>query len=354
MATATEPEPERVVVAYHYPCPDGAFGALAAHVALRARGARVRWAPLKVFLPEAERIASLAAALAPDETLFLIDITGGAAFVAACCARARRVVVLDHHKTGEADLAAPALAGLANLERHFDMARSGATIARDYFGLPALLLGAGAGADADAARQRPDQVLRLFSLVEDNDLFRHALPDSKLFSAGLEDMRLEFDANAGGGGPDAVFSRLLALDADETIARGRVAVVEQDRVIGEELAAAFRVDIAGPAGGAPLMSCLAVVTRHPDLRSTQGNRLAAQSAAAGLAAAGAVVYEEAALGADTLKVSLRSVGDVDTTVVSSAFGGGGHKNASSFNAARSAVESWRGAGAAAAAAGVKA
>ena len=66
------------------------------------------------------------------------------------------------------------------------------------------------------------------------------------------------------------------------------------------------------------------------------------------------MYEEAALGADTLKVSLRSVGDVDTTVVSSAFGGGGHKNASSFNAARSAVESWRGAGAAAAAAGVKA
>ncbi len=31
-----------------------------------------------------------------------------------------------------------------------------------------------------------------------------------------------------------------------------------------------------------------------------------------------------------IKVSLRSIGDEDTTVISQAFGGGGHRNASSF------------------------
>ena len=61
----------------------------------------------------------------------------------------------------------------------------------------------------------------------------------------------------------------------------------------------------------------------------------------GLAAAGAVVYEEESLGAETWKVSLRSVGDVDTTPATKAFGGGGHANASSCNVARSVFAAWR-------------
>ena len=186
---------DSVVVAYHFPCPDGVFGALAAHLALAARGARVRWWPLQVFRPEAERVATLAASLAPHETLFLVDITGGAGFIAACCARARRVVVLDHHKTGAEDLAQPALAALPNLEAHFDMQRSGATMARDHFGVAALLAG-GSGADGanGAGAARAERVLRLFSLIEDNDLYRHALPNSKEFAAGFHDLGVDLDA----------------------------------------------------------------------------------------------------------------------------------------------------------------
>ena len=40
--------------------------------------------------------------------------------------------------------------------------------------------------------------------------------------------------------------------------------------------------------------------------------------------------QEAMQDSTKIKVSLRSVGDEDTTVVSQAFGGGGHRNASSF------------------------
>lgn len=40
------------------------------------------------------------------------------------------------------------------------------------------------------------------------------------------------------------------------------------------------------------------------------------------------------------KVSLRSLGEEDTTAISSALGGGGHRNASSFTAPAQDVDSW--------------
>ena len=56
---------------------------------------------------------------------------------------------------------------------------------------------------------------------------------------------------------------------------------------------------------------------------------------------GAVVYEEEALGDSLFKVSLRSTGDLDTTVVSKFYNGGGHKNASSFNILKTVFDTWR-------------
>ncbi len=51
----------------------------------------------------------------------------------------------------------------------------------------------------------------------------------------------------------------------------------------------------------------------------------------GLRAIAAIVYIEADLKDDTkYKVSLRSAPEEDTSVISKTFGGGGHKNASSF------------------------
>lgn len=44
-----------------------------------------------------------------------------------------RVCVLDHHKTSAAELTDPKVLSTANLEVHFDMQRSGATVAYDYF-----------------------------------------------------------------------------------------------------------------------------------------------------------------------------------------------------------------------------
>lgn len=43
---------------------------------------------------------------------------------------------------------------------------------------------------------------------------------------------------------------------------------------------------------------------------------------------------------DMIKCSLRSIGDVDTSAISKQFGGGGHKNASSFIVPLKEFHSW--------------
>lgn len=56
---------------------------------------------------------------------------------------------------------------------------------------------------------------------------------------------------------------------------------------------------------------------------------------------GIVAYEESAGGTGALwKVSLRSLPEFDTTPFSRHYGGGGHKNASSFVTSRDVYESW--------------
>lgn len=44
---------------------------------------------------------------------------------------------------------------------------------------------------------------------------------------------------------------------------------------------------------------------------------------------------------DTIKISLRSLGEEDTTAVTRALGGGGHRNASSCLVPVAAFEGWR-------------
>lgn len=350
----------KVIVCYHYPCPDGIFAALAAYLHCLCGpdpDVDLKVIPLTVYGKVEERL-KLANAFTKEHTVYLVDFTGGADFIAAACQNALKVIVLDHHKSGQEDLAAPALANLANLETHFDMNRSGATIARDYFKLPTLL-----------DPSRATAILKLFDYIEDNDLWRHKLPDSKLFSAGLNAWGLEFDIQKS----PRVFDKLMDLDFDKVVAKGREVIEEQDRIINAELETSFTIAIPFPKSESSAIAegeakrqktedaapdaaatepqpapfqCLAVVTTHPDYRSTQGNRLADKSAAAGngLLPAGAVVYVEEAMGAEgasKYKVSLRSIGDVDTTAVSKAYGGGGHKNASSFIVDKALFDSWR-------------
>jgi nanoRNase/pAp phosphatase (c-di-AMP/oligoRNAs hydrolase) len=77
-------------------------------------------------------------------------------------------------------------------------------------------------------------------------------------------------------------------------------------------------------------------------RSRLGNDLCERACNQGLASIGVVVYREDGMpDADTVKLSLRGAGDeTDTTPVSEAFGGGGHRLASSCIVRREEFEGW--------------
>lgn len=160
--------------------------------------------------------------------------------------------------------------------------------------------------------------------------------------------------------------------------QGQQALAEQQKLVAAVLEMAFPIALGGhdasdtqPGWG----RCLAVqvsqaVAKH---RSALGNALAEKSRQTGLRACGAVVYREAStvpvmmrhksfqlalsnscswhaspiaamqpdMAPDMAKVSLRSLGREDTTAVSQAFGGGGHRNASSCIISQADFDRWR-------------
>lgn len=168
---------------------------------------------------------------------------------------------------------------------------------------------------------------------------RHKLPGSKQFAAGMKDLGLELDVNKN----PAIFDTLAALKVANVVGRGAAALAEVDRVVALESGLAFVVKVPHPTRSTALW-CLAVKTKFPENRSTLGHVVATRSQAAGLDPVGAVIYTEAAMGdasATQYKVSLRSTGGFDVSVVAKGLGGGGHAGAASCCVPVAAVDGWR-------------
>jgi oligoribonuclease NrnB/cAMP/cGMP phosphodiesterase (DHH superfamily) len=302
---------KRVAVLYHSPCVDGAFAAYAAKLALGEEDV--------VYCGHNVNAAFDLERIRHCSHVVLLDYIGPEGFAEQLAATRESVTVVDHHKTAQASL--DALRQRPNVEVVFDLERSGATLALAHF-----------------APEVSEEMRQCFALVEDNDLWRHALPESRAFSAGLRRLLdLERESLLDDVGKLSL-AAVLAAGAEELQLEARRvqvregAVREMSHSVGEqeELERRYVVQI----GEARL---LAVDAQFPTLRSTVGNELAALSQAAGLAPAAAVCYADSGV----WKVSLRSLGDWDTTALSTRFGGGGHRNASSFAVDRTVWDSWK-------------
>lgn len=114
------------------------------------------------------------------------------------------VTILDHHKTAFESLCRNAILG-QNVTKVIDMQRSGATIAFDFFRNKLLaevstLRDNESGKDVAEVKYVPDNkvetVHKLFQFIEDGDLWRWKIPNSKAFSSGLKDLDIEFNVNA--------------------------------------------------------------------------------------------------------------------------------------------------------------
>jgi hypothetical protein len=267
----------------------------------------------------------------------MVDYCGPANFIPQLAPRVQRIVLIDHHKTA-ADLVTGWRASNsipANVEINLDMEHSGATLSYAYFAKQGELV----------ARDKRERIEKLFAYVEDHDLFRHKLPLSKEFNSGINARTIEMDPSKNPG----LWAELESLDPSVLIQAGQGIIAGENAIIDAELAGAFPIRLGGPEKNGAFGTCLAVITEHSDLRSEMGNRLSERSKAAGHRAMAAVLYLEEPpttppptdWKAAVYRFSLRSIGDEDTTAISSAFGGGGHKNASSFALPISALAAWR-------------
>lgn len=263
-----------IVVLYHGKCPDGFGGAYAA------------W---KKFGDSATYIPADHGDAPPEgldgREVYLVDFCYETAEEMSALARAtKRLVVLDHHESAKAFAeSAP--------EHVYDEARSGATIAWSYFhhGTP---------------------VPRLMQHLEDGDLYRYALPETRdIFSylLALPDDFLAWDELARALEDDAAREAVLKKAAAyteffEALARSSVERAKKVQFEGYEVyftASHPSITMKSYVGHelyAKLPPFALVVTAHPN----------------------------------GFGVSIRGDGTVDVAKIAEKYGGGGHPGSAGF------------------------
>jgi len=202
---------------------------------------------------------------------------------------AAAILVLDHHKTAEANLTTGGLAD--NIEVHFDMNRSGARMAWDMFN-----------------KQLPPPKMLLH--IEDRDLWRFNIPGTKEITAALFSYPMHYDT---------WYDLVINGDAESLRIEGQ-ALLRDHKLKCSKLIAdnSYMGKVAGwdvPMINAPHFYA-----------SDIGNDMCDD----GLYPFAAVY----SIDGECIKFSLRSVSKdqgIDVSEIAKLFGGGGHKNAAGFS-----------------------
>lgn len=267
------------LIVYHKSCPDGFCAAFIAH---------------KRY-PEAQLLARDHGLEPPYE-----EVTGKDVLVVdfswrtreqnlELARRARSFRILDHHKTAKA-----VLEGLEFAT--FDMERSGAGLAWDY------LFGVDSPSSDGEMMTRPWYV----SYVEDRDLWRHLLPQSKEVNAYL--MTLPFEESA--------WSQLDVITPEYAASNGRGALAQVEHYVREGRLQAQK-GVLNSVYNVKIVNAL-----YMNISELAGALAQEPGIDIGIG------YFER--GDGVMQFSLRSRTDVDVSAIASSLGGGGHKNAAGF------------------------
>ena len=270
--------PAPIYVIYHDECRDGFGAAWAAYKVLGHRkntGNPVHYVPSRYghSPPETD----------PDGYVYILDFSYNLETMNELFHRhSGRLTLLDHHKSAMEELQGK-IPGC-----HFDMNRSGAVLAWNFF--------------------HPFKTLPpLLAYVQDRDLWQWKLPFSRQVSAALQVSTLDFE----------VWSHL---DLETLALQGEALLEMVQQQVAEAVKAAEVLEIAG-------VSVPAVKTQ--ELVSETAERLLAINPDAPFV----VIYHESTDedGNPVIKHSLRSTnGRADVSAVARSLGGGGHANAAGF------------------------
>lgn len=281
----------QAVVLYHANCTDGFTAAYCFHKFMEPNygSENVKYIPVNYGQLFEYRQCK-------GKDVYILDFSFPRLGLLAICDIANEVTVLDHHKTAQADLENWADQP-ANLTLVFDMTRSGAGIAWDYFA--------------------PDGYPRsaLVNYVEDRDLWKFALEHSRPINAFINSKHRNFDNYKS-------MEDYIENYKYEAVAVGNALENEHARIcqdIADNLSRPCYFDFA-EFEGSRIEGLIANCTGH--FASEVGNILAKQSSTFG-----ATSYTDKD---GNLRVSLRSIGDFDVSKLAKLYGGGGHKNAAGF------------------------
>jgi len=226
----------------------------------------------------------------PDVTgldVAIVDFSYKRPIMVELAAKAKSILVLDHHKTAQADLDGLSIE-CPNVTVEFDMNRSGAVMAWQHF-------------------NHDLELPKFFEYLQDRDLWTKALPGVDEFTAALRSYPQDFEE----------WDRLCKGSVIDLIEEG-MSIQRYYRTLVEQAKkhAHTRV-VAGYA--VPVVNASMFMSSEVAGELAEGHPFAA-------------VYAETAT--DVIW-SLRSrEGGVDVSEIAKRFGGGGHKNAAGFTVPR--------------------
>lgn len=287
-----------ILVIYHDKCIDG-FGAV--YAAWKKFGTTADYLPWNYERPATELPSMV------GKDIYIVDFSFMPEQIEWMLKDANNITIIDHHKTlidcvednGYCDDAG---VSWPKLDIHYDLARSGAVLAWQFF--------------------HEEPVPQLLLHIQDRDLWQFKLKGTKEICAAL--------ANT------SIVERswqhwqflIDAFDADDKevmhsiYASGRAVIACQQELIDECIAQAGEPEIDG--FGNKIVTCNAPYS----IASELGIRIAELNPDC------IAVIWHASDKDKTVKHSLRSIGSVDCTPLAKQFGGGGHKNAAGFTLTR--------------------
>lgn len=273
---------QQTVIVYHGKCPDGFGGAYAAW---KKFGDTAEYIPMQYGKPIPEHM--------DGRDIIFIDFCFEQEKMDALRAVAQSVTVLDHHEGVRS--VATSFPGV------FDPARSGATIAWEYF-----------------HPQEPAPFL--FEYLEDYDLYRFSLPDTKALNAYLTLEPYDFERW------NEIIETLENPDTRlKLLERGRIYAEHTDKLIEHIGASADLVEFEGHT----VYLSGTVLQAFTDYL---GHNLATKQPPF------AIMVRPAANG---LRVSLRGDGTIDVAKLAQKYGGNGHPSAAAFKLDWNAPIPWK-------------
>lgn len=275
---------QHIVVLYHSGCPDG-FGA--AYAAWKKFGDSAEYIPVKYGEDVPEGLAG--------RDVYIVDFCYESdEAMQELADTIAKLVVLDHHESSRVRV--------ENVSEHvFDTNRSGSTIAWSYF--------------------HPDTPIpRLMQYLEDGDLYRYALPETRDIFSYLLVLPFEFHSW------DAFVTRLENDTTRADLLKTAAAYTEFFNALAESsIDRAKKVRFEGYE--------VYFAATHPNItmKSYVGNQLYKKLPPFAL-----MVTAHP----DGFGVSIRSDGSVDVSKIAAKYGGGGHPGSSGFFIPNGSVMPW--------------